>query len=143
MQLHQIKPIHKNKRKKRRGRGGKRGTFSGRGVKGQKSRAGRKMQPIIRELIKRYHKKRGYRNKGKEKREVILNLSVLEKLFAEGEKITPQLLLSRRIIRKIKARVPDVKILGKGELKKKLIIEGCRFSKAAKEKIEKAGGTIA
>ena len=52
MQLHQLKPSHKRKRPKRIGRGGKRGTYSGRGVKGQRSRAGRKFKPAIRELMK-------------------------------------------------------------------------------------------
>jgi len=59
MQFHQLKPIHKMKKRKRIGRGGKRGTYSGRGTKGQKSRAGRKLVPIIRGLIKRYPKLRG------------------------------------------------------------------------------------
>ncbi len=65
MQLHELKPIHKRKQPKKIGRGGKRGTYSGKGMKGQKSRAGARMQPIIRELIKRYHKLRGYKNKAK------------------------------------------------------------------------------
>jgi len=59
MQLHELKPIHKLKKRKRVGRGGKKGTYSGRGIKGQKSRAGRKLKPAIRELIKRYPKIRG------------------------------------------------------------------------------------
>lgn len=63
MQLHQLRPIHKKKPRKRVGRGGKRGTYSGRGVKGQKSRSGARLQPVIRELIKRYPKLRGYRFK--------------------------------------------------------------------------------
>ena len=146
MQLHQLKPIHKRKTKKRVGRGGKKGTYSGRGIKGQKARAGRKLQPIIRELIKRYPKLRGYKFKSKVKRQkskiVILNLNVLERKFDSGEKVTPEILLERRIIRKIKGKMPEVKILGKGELKKKLIIEDCEVSKGAREKIEKAGGTI-
>ena len=65
MQLHQLKPTHKAKRAKRVGRGGKKGTYSGRGMKGQKSRSGARMQPIIRELIKRYPKLRGYRRKAR------------------------------------------------------------------------------
>ena len=59
MQLHELKPIHKNKESKKIGRGGKRGTYSGKGMKGQRSRAGARMQPIIRELTKRYPKLRG------------------------------------------------------------------------------------
>ena len=51
MQFHNLKRVHKVKRKKRVGRGGKKGDYSGRGIKGQKSRAGAKFKPLIRELI--------------------------------------------------------------------------------------------
>ncbi len=142
MQLHEIKPIHKLKNKKRVGRGGKRGTYSGHGVKGQKSRAGRRLKPIIRELIKRYPKLRGYRFRPKEEKTTIVNLEVLEKKFDSGEKISPKVLIEKRVIRRIKGKVPGVKILGKGEIKKPLIIENCSVSKTVKEKIEKAGGKI-
>lgn len=142
MQLHQLSPKHKLKKKKRIGRGGKRGTYSGRGIKGQRSRAGRKFAPAIRELIKRYPKLRGYRFKGQEKNLVIINIEILEKRFENSEIITPKVLLNRKLIRRIKGKTPKVKILGKGELTKKLIIENCEVSKSAKEKIEKAGGKI-
>ncbi len=142
MQLHQLKPNHKKRAKKRIGRGGQRGTFSGRGVKGQKARAGRKFQPVVRELIKRYPKLRGYRQGTLDSYETKVNLALLEKNFKTGEKITPQALIKKRIIRKIKGRVPQVKILGKGELKKKLIIEGCAVSEGAREKLKKAGGEV-
>lgn len=146
IQLHQLKPIHKLKKPKRIGRGGKKGTYSGRGIKGQRARAGRRLKPIIREIIKKYPKLRGYKfkSKGKRKKEkaVILNLEILEKEFKPREKITPQTLLERGIISKIKGRIPKVKILGRGEIKKSLKIEGCLISKPAKEKVEKAGGTI-
>lgn len=59
MQLNQIKPVHKLKSKKRVGRGGKRGTYSGTGMNGQKSRAGAKIRPEIRDFIKKTPKKRG------------------------------------------------------------------------------------
>ena len=92
MQLHELKPIHKKKPRKRVGRGGKRGTYSGRGQKGQKSRAGHRFQPVIRELIKKYPKLRGYRQKLKIKNEklkiAIVNLDILEKKFNAGEKVT-------------------------------------------------------
>ncbi len=142
MQLHQLRPKHKLKKKKRIGRGGKRGTYSGRGIKGQRSRAGRKFAPAIRELIKRYPKLRGYRFKGREKNLAVVNIEVLEKRFENSEIITPKALLNRKLIRRIRGKTPKVKILGKGELTKKLTIEGCEVSKSAKEKIEKAGGTI-
>lgn len=146
MQIHQLKPIHKTKSKKRIGRGGKRGTFSGRGVKGQKSRAGRKTEPIIRVLIKKYPKLRGYRFKSKVKSQkikiVIINLDVLEKNFKSEQTISPAVLMEKKLIRKIKGKTPLVKILGKGDLTKKLIVEKCQLSKNAKAKIEKAGGKV-
>lgn len=66
MQLHQLKPNNKKRKAKRVGRGGKRGTYSGKGMKGQKSRSGRKFEPIVRGLIKRYPKLRGYKFKSKD-----------------------------------------------------------------------------
>jgi len=146
MQLHEIRTTYKLKKGKRIGRGGKRGTYSGRGVKGQKSRAGRRLEPIIRGVIKRYPKLRGYKFKSKTKSQksklTILNLETLEKKFNSGDKITPETLLKKKIISKIKGRIPKIKILGKGEIKKSLTIENCQFSKSAKEKIEKAGGKV-
>ena len=61
MQIHELRPKHKTKNSKRVGRGGKKGTYSGRGGKGQTARSGRKMEPVIREIIKRYPKLKGYR----------------------------------------------------------------------------------
>lgn len=146
MQLHQLKPLHYPKKAKRCGRGGKRGTYSGRGVKGQKARAGRKLKPIIRELIKRYPKLRGYRERLKTKNQkknlVIVNLSVLEKKFTSQEIVNPETLFKKGIIDKIKGKLPMVKILGQGEIKKALIIENCYLSQQAEEKIKQAGGII-
>jgi len=146
MQIHQIKPIHKPRKRKRVGRGGKRGTYSGRGIKGQKARAGRKLAPFIRELIKRYPKLRGYRQEILRKKVAIVNIGVLEEKFESGEVITPEGLIKKGIIRNIKGRgprgYPKVKILGKGKLTKTLTIENCLVSKSAKEKIEKVEGKI-
>lgn len=142
MQLHELRPKHKLKKKKRIGRGGKHGTYSGRGIKGQRARAGRKLKPIIREIIKKYHKLRGYKFKPLDEKPTIVNIDILEKNFKTGDKVFPQILIERRLIRKIKGKIPKVKILGQGEIKKALIIEDCQISKTAKVKIEKAGGTI-
>jgi len=141
MQLHQLRPIHKPKKKKRVGQGDK-FCGRGRGTRGQKARAGRKLKPIIRELIKRYPKLRGYKFKAKKEKPVVINLEILEKKFKASDKVNPQILLDLKLISKIKGKIPKVKILGKGEIKKPLIIENCQVSKGAKEKIEKAGGTI-
>ena len=142
MQLHELKPIHKLKKRKRIGRGGKRGTYAGRGIKGQKARAGRRLKPVIRELIKKYPKLRGYRFKKGELGPVILNIETLEKKFQTGDLITPEVLLERKIIPRIKGRLPQVKILAKGKLTKSLTIENCLVSKKAKEIIEKAHGVV-
>ena len=88
MQLHQISPIQKQKTKKRVGRGGAHGTFSGRGVKGQKSRAGAKIRPAWRDLIKQIPKKRGYRFKPALSSQLIINLSILNKVFIKETKET-------------------------------------------------------
>ncbi|MBM4177429.1 uL15 family ribosomal protein, partial [Candidatus Gribaldobacteria bacterium] len=111
MQIHQLKPKNKPKRSKRVGRGGKRGTYSGRGIKGQKARAGRKLQPPMRELIKKYPKLVGYRQKPNFKPERIVNLNDLAKKFSQGEKITPEILFKKGLIRKVKGKLPMVKIL--------------------------------
>jgi large subunit ribosomal protein L15 len=142
MQLHQIKQRHKNKKPKRIGRGGVHGFTSGRGSKGQSSRASQSRQPIIRELIKKYHKLRGYRFKSINLKPAVLNLEILDKKFESGEKVTPQILAEKNIVRRIRGLVPKVKILGGGNLKKALIFEGCFVSVSAKEKIVKAGGEI-
>ncbi len=146
MQLHEIRPIHKLKKKKRVGRGGKKGSSSGKGMRGQKSRSGRRMRPVIRDVIKRYPKLRGYRFKpqkfGLRLKAITVNLETLEKKFAAEEQVSPKTLLEKRIISKIKGVIPNIKILGKGEITKPLIFENCRVSESAKKKIEKAKGTI-
>jgi len=142
MQLHELKPKHKNRDKKRVGRGGKKGSYSGHGIKGQKSRAGRKMEPIIRSLIKRYPKLKGYRSFRIDKDFAVVNLDVLEKNTKDGEIINPENLIKKGIVSKIKGRSPKVKILGTGKITKKIVVENCKTSKTAKEAIEKAGGSI-
>ena len=142
MQLHQLKPKHKNRAKKRVGRGGAHGTYSGHGMKGQKSRAGRKMEPIIRSLIKRYPKLKGYRSFAIDNYFAVVNLEVLEKTSKDGETINPENLIKKGLISKMKGRTPKVKILGTGKLTKKLVVENCKTSKTAKEAVEKAGGSI-
>ncbi len=141
MQIHQLKKI--KKKRKRIGRGGKRGTFSGRGIKGQKARAGtRKGQPVIREAIKRYPKLKGYRLKVLKSDTVVVNLDVINKSFKEGEVVSPESLLKRRIIRRIKGRTPKVKVLGEGKLDKALKFRNCKFSSPAEKIIKDKGGEI-
>jgi large subunit ribosomal protein L15 len=133
MQLHQVKPTHRQRNKKRVGRGGKRGTYSGKGIKGQKSRAGHKIRPEIRDFIKKIPKRRGYRFKPIKSKPEIVNLRDLEKHFNEGDLVNPETLLEKRLISRIKGSTPEVKILGTGELKKKLKIENCKMSESARK----------
>ncbi|MFA4890617.1 MAG: 50S ribosomal protein L15 [Candidatus Paceibacterota bacterium] len=142
MQLHQIKSKTKRKTRKLIGRGGKRGTYSGKGMKGQKSRAGHKMRPELRDIIKKIPKKRGYRFKSFKINPTVVNLNVLEKHFSDNEKVHPKSLLEKGLISKISGSLPGVKLLGSGTITKKLLVSECQISKSAKEKIEKAGGKI-
>ena len=125
------------------GRGGKRGTFSGKGVKGQKSRAGRKMRPEWRDVLKSIPKRRGYAFKPVSPRVFALNLDILNKKFQSGELINIKVLMQKGLVGKINGRIPEVKILGGGEISKKLNFKGLKVSGSAKEKIEKAGGQVA
>lgn len=146
MQLHTLKRTHKNYKPAPVGRGGKRGKTSGRGTKGQKARAGHKIRPEWRDIIKKLPKRRGESASGSLKslqsRVAVLNIGVLDKIFAEGAKITPKLLFEKGLIRKSSGIIPRVKILGGGEVKKKLVLTGLSVSVSAKDKIEKTGGTI-
>ncbi len=142
MQIHQIKPKTRLKDEKRVGRGGKRGTYSGRGVKGQLSRSGHKKAPVIRELIKKYHKLRGYRFNSASGKNETVNLSDLQKRFGVDDIVSPASLVEKGLIRNVGGKVPVVKILGNGSLTKKLTVKECLLSRSAAEKIEKAGGKI-
>ncbi|MDP1845474.1 MAG: 50S ribosomal protein L15 [Candidatus Moranbacteria bacterium] len=140
MQIHQLK-IKKSKSRKRIGRGGKKGTYSGRGMKGQKSRSGAKINPIFEggrsTLIEHLPKKRGFTSIFPKNQ--IVGLSTLEKIFNAGDTVTPAVLLQKGLIGNKKAKV---KILNNGEITKAVNVKNCLISKAAKEKIEKAGGKI-
>ncbi|MEK7198080.1 MAG: uL15 family ribosomal protein [Patescibacteria group bacterium] len=134
MQLHHIKPNHKLKKVKRVARGGKRGGYSGRGIKGQKSRAGAGIRPAIRDLMMRLPKQRGrakHAFKSLSVKSAVLNLSDISKRFEEGEIVSPKTL-----------NLLKVKILGEGEINKKLIFQDVLLSKSARDKIIKAKGII-
>ena len=141
--IHQIKPIHKKKRKRRVGRGGKKGTYSGRGIKGQKARAGAKVKSALKEMIVKFPKLRGHKfNPFKEKPEIV-NLKKIEEKFQEGETVSPKTLLGKGLLKGEGKKPPKkVKILGNGDLTKKLIFKNCLVSKSAKEKIVKTGGKL-
>jgi large subunit ribosomal protein L15 len=143
MQLHQLQRATARKYGKRVGRGGKRGKTSGRGTKGQKARAGHRIMPAIREQLKKLPKLRGYRHKSIQDKPLVVNVATLEAFFGPGDVVNPKVLIERGLVRARKGRVPSIKILGDGELKKKLTVSGCTLSQSAREKIEKAGGVVA
>lgn len=145
MQANQLKRIHPNKKRMTVARGGKRGKTAGRGGKGQSARAGNKRRPEWRDIIKRIPKLRGRGkspNKSFQDRPVVLNLEILEGIFSTGEEITPTILLEKGLINYVSGKIPQVKILGEGEITKAVNISGCLTSNSAKEKIEKVGGTV-
>lgn len=130
MQLHELKRKHTNKSKKPRvGRSGKRGTTSGKGQKGQKARAGRKIRPAERDYYMRLPKLRGIKNKPHEAPLDVINVGELGSFAKDGT--VSEKTLGRK-----------VKILGTGEIKTKVTVEGLAVSKSAKEKIEAAGGNV-
>lgn len=146
MQFHTLKRAHKNKHSVQVGRGGKRGKTSGRGGKGQTARAGHKIYPQIRDMIKRIPKLRGRGKqsfKSFQEKPTPVSLEILERIYASGSAVSPETLLAAKIISRKSGKVPLVKILGKGPISKKFIISGCAISSPAKAEIEKAGGSVA
>jgi len=144
MQFHNLKRKTKRIKSRQIGRGGTRGKTSGRGGKGQTARAGAKVRPEIRDMIKRIPKLRGRgknSNLSIQKKPKVINVSVLEKMLT-GSEVTPATLLSAGLISKHSGKLPKVKILGDGDLTKKFNVTGCLVSASAKAKIEKAGGKI-
>ena len=135
--------IVKNKRRKRvgRGTGSGLGKTSGRGHKGQRSRAGHSQHPTFQggamPMIRRIAK-RGFNNKfalvvGE------VNVEDLESNFNAGDEVTPDSLREKGLAN---YKYDVLKVLAKGEISKKLSVSAHRFSKSAKDKIEKAGGSI-
>lgn len=147
MELHTLTRSRGLKTSRRVGRGGKRGKTSGRGGKGQTARAGAKLRPEWRDIIKKIPKRRGYgRNRS---RTVIpqvgataVSLDALSKAFKDGAVVTPIACVKAGLARRIGGKAPVVKVLGKGTLDKKLNFEGVLVSKTALVAIEKAGGTV-
>lgn len=141
MKLHELQPnpgSTKNRKRLGRGTATGQGKTGGRGMNGQKSRSGSGVRPGFeggQMPLYRRLPKRGFTNIfGTQLAEI--NVEVLNK-FEDGAEITPELLKSEGIIKK---QLDGVKILGNGELTKKLTVKANKFSKAAAEKIEAAGG---
>jgi large subunit ribosomal protein L15 len=140
MQLNQLQRNNAHRKQKRvgRGRGSGKGKTSGRGTKGQKARAGHRIMPAIREVLKKLPKRRGYNFKSIEDKPLVFNVSSLDRFFATGDTVSPKTLEERGLF----ASGRKVKILGDGEITKKLTVSGCAVSASARAKIEKAGGSV-
>jgi len=100
------------------GRGGKRGTFSGHGGKGQTARSGRNFRPIIREVLKRYPKLRGYKNHRAKVKAEVVDIKYLEAGFENGQTVNPRALAAKNLVRRVSGKCPQVKILGTGNITK-------------------------
>jgi large subunit ribosomal protein L15 len=151
LSLSNLTPATKRKARKRvgRGLGSGKGRYSGRGIKGQKSRAGsHTMRPGFEggqmPIYMRLPKQRGPYSKdampmGPHRTSTVpVNLRDLERVFDDGAEATLEAMVEKGLIKNTRT---DVKILGDGELKKKLSVTAHLFSASAREKIEKAGGT--
>ncbi|WP_226038444.1 50S ribosomal protein L15 [Aquibacillus saliphilus] len=140
MKLHELKPSQARKERNRVGRGmsSGNGKTSGRGHKGQNSRSGGGVRlgfeggqmPLFQRLPKR-----GFTNVHR-KEFAIINLDALNR-FEEGTEVTPELLIETGVVSKLKA---GLKVLGNGNIEKKLTVKAHKFSASAKEAIEAAGG---
>jgi len=152
LNLSNLTPAQARRDRKRvgRGQGSGKGRYSGRGIKGQKARSGSKKMRAGFEggqmpLYMRLPKLRG--NTSKDAMPVGphrtftqgVNVSQLEERFDAGAEVTPEALKAAGLIKKLSV---DVKILGNGDLTKKLTVTAHRFSASAREKIEAAGGSV-
>ena len=143
MRQHELAPAPGSKRNRKRvgrGDGSGHGTYSGRGVKGQKSRSGYRMKRGFEggqlPIIKRLPSKRGFTNIFRIEYNVI-NVNKLN-MFESGSEVTPEKLVATGLVKSL--RYP-VKILAEGDINHPLSVKAHKFSTAAKAKIEAAGGS--
>ena len=143
MKLHELSPAPgstKPNYRKGRGPGSGNGKTAGRGHKGQNSRSGGGVRPGFEggqlPIYRKLHK-RGFNNLFA-KEYAIINLDRLNEFFEDGETVDLEALMNTGLVRK---ELCGLKVLGQGELTKKLTVKASVFSKSAKEKIEAAGGT--
>jgi large subunit ribosomal protein L15 len=143
MKLHELKPAEgsrKTRNRVGRGTGSGNGKTAGKGHKGQNARSGGGVRPGFEggqtPLFQRLPK-RGFTNINR-KDFAIVNLETLNR-FEDGTEVTPELLLETGIVSNVKS---GVKILGNGQLEKKLTVKANKFSASAKEAIESAGGSV-
>lgn len=142
MQIHELS-IKTNK-KKRIGRGGKRGTYSGKGMKGQKSRSGGNVDPLFEggrtTLVEKMKKNRGFKSPHAKK--IVVSLAKLETIFEDGDTVSLDTLKEKKILR-TKTFRNGARIVATGEISKKLTVDKTvAVTRPAKEKIEKVGGKV-
>lgn len=142
MNLQQITRSKPNRSARQVGRGGKRGKTSGRGTKGQNARSGAKLRPALRDAIKKLPKLRGYTFNSHRPKVVAINLSQLDRVYNAGETVSPATLVEKKLLEQNMSKTPMVKILGTGQLTKKLSFQGVAISATAKDAIEKVGGSV-
>ncbi len=144
MNLNDIKATPSGRKRARRvgrGRSSGRGKTSGRGTSGQRSRSGRKgagiyeggQMPLFRRLPKR-----GFNNKDFALRYAVVNTGDLNR-FEDGQEVDPAVLVKVGLVKRL---LDGVKVLGDGELQRKLTVKAHCFSKSAADKIQAAGGTV-
>ena len=144
LKLHELKPYKGSTKRRKtvgRGLGSGHGTYSGRGIKGQRARSGSSIpvgfeggrMPLHRQIPKR----RGFTSRNE--KPAVFNLNDLDAKFKSGETVNPKILFNKGLI---DYSTQEVKILGEGDLKKSLTFEKIQVSNSAKAKIEKAGGKI-
>ena len=146
MNLHTLKPNRGAKHRVKRlgcGESSGLGKTCGRGHKGQKSRSGGGVRPGFEGGQMPLHRrlpKRGFNNTRFQDKIAVVNVGSLDERFEDGATVNEE---SLRAARLIKGTYDGVKVLSNGDLTKKLTVEGCKVSASAKEKIEKAGGSVA
>lgn len=144
MQAHTVRSAHQRRPRKRvgRGDGSGKGTYSGRGMKGQKARSGGGVRPGFEggqnPLIKGLPMLRGFKNRFRVENQIV-NLKRLDELPKDVVEVTPAVLKAHRMVRKTSE---PVKVLAFGEISRALTISGAQVSAAAKAKIEAAGGSV-
>ena len=143
LSLSNLKPSRgakKTKQRVGRGWGSNRGKYSGRGMKGQRSRSGGKSGlklKGLRAIMLNIPKTRGFKSQHPKK--AVVNLAELGKAFKDGATVNPAVLKTKGLVKETKN---GVKILGNGEIKIKLSVKNCTVSASAKAKIEAAGGSV-
>ena len=147
MQLNSLSPRTKSKKNEPVGRGGRRGKTSGHGHKGQSSRAGHKIRPEMRDIIKKLPKLRGH---GKNRSRTVrtnrhavsaVSIAAIEAAYKVGDIVSPATLLAKGLVRRVKGRAPAVKILGAGPFTKAFTVRHCAMSAVARAALLASGGT--